>query len=101
MSNLKWILLGGLAVALLTPKSGKELREDTKNLLDKVIEDIKNLSPEDLAKVFGEKVDLVKSYVANIDFSKMKDNLTEAILNKKDEVAALVRKRETEKNIEM
>ncbi len=95
MSNLKWILLGGVAVALLTPKTGKELRNDSKKAVENLVEDIKNLSAEDMKRIFGEKVDLVKSYVTNLDFSKMKDTITEVILNKKDEITEIVKNKKT------
>ena len=68
-------LLGAAAVALLTPKSGKEMQ---KELLQKVVDvqtKIKDLEVEDVKEAFVTKLDEIKELVNNFDWELSKADL--------------------------
>ncbi len=94
MSKLKWFILGGVAAAYLSPKSGKELRDNTKQLLERTLVDIKNLTPEELKLVFGDKFEMVKEYIETFDANHLKEKVSKVILDNREVVKNLLTNKE-------
>ncbi len=68
-------LLGAAAVALLTPKSGKEMQNELLQKVDDIQTKIKDLEVEDVKEAFVTKLDEIKELVNNFDWELSKADL--------------------------
>ena len=68
-------LLGAAAVALLTPKSGKEMQNELLQKVDDLQTKIKDLEVEDVKEAFVTKLDEIKELVNNFDWELSKADL--------------------------
>ena len=68
-------LLGAAAVALLTPKSGKEMQNELLQKVDDLQTKIKDLEVEDVKEAFVTKLDEIKEIVNNFDWELSKADL--------------------------
>ncbi|MGL4337801.1 MAG: YtxH domain-containing protein [Turicibacter sp.] len=68
-------LLGAGAVALLTPKSGKDMQNDIMKTVDDVQAKIKDLDVDEVKEQFLNKLDEVKSLVSEFDWEASKAEL--------------------------
>ena len=68
-------LLGAAAVALLTPKSGKEMQNELLQKVDDLQTKIKDLEVEDVKEAFVTKLDEIKDLVNNFDWELSKADL--------------------------
>lgn len=68
-------LLGAAAVALLTPKSGKEMQNELLQKVDDLQRKIKDLEVEDVKEAFVTKLDEIKELVNNFDWELSKADL--------------------------
>lgn len=68
-------LLGAAAVALLTPKSGKEMQKDLLKKVDELQTKIKEIEVEDVKQSFVDKLEEVKELVNNFDWEASKSEL--------------------------
>lgn len=68
-------LLGAAAVALLTPKSGKEMQNELLQKVDDLQTKIKDLEVEDVKEAFVTKLDEVKELINNFDWELSKADL--------------------------
>ena len=67
--------LGAAAVALLTPKSGKEMQNELLQKVDDLQTKIKDLEVEDVKEAFVAKLDEIKEVVNNFDWESSKADL--------------------------
>ncbi len=63
-------LVGAGLGVLFAPKSGKETRKDLKKKLDKVVEDVKNIDPEDVKDSIIKKVNELEKELKELDKEK-------------------------------
>ena len=68
-------LLGAAAVALLTPKSGKEMQNELLQKVDDIQTKIKDLEVEDVKEAFVTKLDEIIELVNNFDWELSKADL--------------------------
>lgn len=68
-------LLGAAAVALLTPKSGKEMQNELLQKVDDLQTKIKDLEVEDVKEAFVTKLDEIKELINNFDWELSKADL--------------------------
>ena len=68
-------LLGAAAVALLTPKSGKEMQNELLQKVDDIQTKIKDLEVEDVKEAFVTKLDEIKELINNFDWELSKADL--------------------------
>ena len=68
-------LLGAAAVALLTPKSGKEMQNELLQKVDDIQTKIKDLEVEDVKEAFVTKLDEIKELFNNFDWELSKADL--------------------------
>ena len=68
-------LMGAAAVALLTPKSGKEMQNELLQKVDDLQTKIKDLEVEDVKEAFVTKLDEIKELVNNFDWELSKADL--------------------------
>ena len=68
-------LLGAAAVALLTPKSGKEMQNELLQKVDDLQTKIKDFEVEDVKEAFVTKLDEIKELVNNFDWELSKADL--------------------------
>ena len=67
--------LGAAAVALLTPKSGKEMQKELLQKVDDIQTRIKELEVEEVKAAFVTKLDEIKEVVNNFDWEVSKSEI--------------------------
>lgn len=60
----------GLGI-LLAPKSGKETREDLKKMLERFVDEVKNIDVNEVKDEFLKKVDEIKNEIEDLDKEKV------------------------------
>lgn len=79
-------LLGAAAVALLTPKSGKEMQKDLLKTIDDVQTKIKEIEVEEVKQSFIAKLEEVKELVDNFDWEASKADLENKVNDLKEKL---------------
>lgn len=79
-------LLGAAAVALLTPKSGKEMQKELLNKVDEIQNKIKDIEIEDVKQSFTAKLDEIKDLVNNFDWESSKAELESKVNDVKEKL---------------
>lgn len=82
---IKGAIVGGLAVAFLTPKTGEEMRRDALVKLDELKEKAKNINVEDVRDSIFAKIDELKEFIT----TSKKEDIIERIF---EELKALFEK---------
>ena len=85
-------LLGAAAVALLTPKSGKEMQKELLQKVDDVQTKIKDLEVEDVKEAFVTKLDEIKELINNFDWELSKADLEEKVNDVKAKLNEMVQR---------
>ena len=67
--------LGAAAVALLTPKSGKEMQKELLKKADDIQTKLKDVEVEDVKEAFVNKLDEIKDAINNFDLESSKADL--------------------------
>ena len=75
---------------LLAPKKGSETREDLKNKLDDLLNQIKNIDVDDVRKEFNKKVEEIKLELSDLDKEKVLDIAKEKGQDLKEKAQDLV-----------
>ena len=74
-SGLGKFLVGmGIGVGLgilFAPKSGKETREDLKKMLEKLVDEVKNIDVKEVKDEFLKKVEEIKNEIEDLDKEKV------------------------------
>ena len=73
----------GLGV-LFAPKKGSETREDLKNKLDDLLNQVKNIDIDDVRKEFNKKVEEIKLELSDLDKEKVFDIAKEKVRDLKE-----------------
>ena len=60
----------GLGI-LFAPKSGKETREDLKKMLEKLVDEVKNIDVKEVKDEFLKKVEEIKNEIEDLDKEKV------------------------------
>ena len=79
-------LMGAAAVALLTPKSGKEMQKELLNKVDEIQNKIKDIEIEDVKQSFTAKLDEIKDLVNNFDWESSKAELESKVNDVKEKL---------------
>ena len=79
----------GLGV-LFAPKKGSETREDLKNKLDDLLNQVKNIDIDDVRKEFNKKVEEIKLELSDLDKEKVFDIAKEKGQDLKEKAQDLV-----------
>lgn len=87
----------GLGI-LLAPKSGKETREDLKRMLEKFVNEVKNIDLNEVKDEFLKKVDEIKHEIEDLDkekIAKIAKEKGEALKKKASELVELAKEKGT------
>ncbi|MCI6265725.1 MAG: YtxH domain-containing protein [Erysipelotrichaceae bacterium] len=87
----------GLGI-LLAPKSGKETREDLKKMLEKFVEEVKNIDVNEVKDEFLKKVDEIKTEIEELDkekVAKIAKEKAEDLKKKANELVELAKEKGT------
>lgn len=76
---LKGAVVGGLAVAFLTPKTGEEMREYAGEKLDELKEKAKNIDIDEVRQTLYDKIDDLKHFIQNASKDDIIDKVFEEI----------------------
>ena len=79
----------GLGI-LFAPKKGSETREDLKNKLDDLLNQVKNIDIDDVRKEFNKKVEEIKLELSDLDKEKVFDIAKEKGQDLKEKAQDLV-----------
>ena len=82
--------LGAGLGLLFAPKKGSDMREDLKNQLDKLLNQIKDIDTEEVKKEFDKRVNEIKDDLNDLDKEKVLDLAKEKALVLKDKAEDLV-----------
>jgi gas vesicle protein len=83
---LKGAVIGGLAVALLTPKTGEEMREVASDKLDELKEKAKNINIDDVRNGIFDKIDELKQFIKTSSKEDIVNKIFEEIKNLYDKI---------------
>ena len=87
---LAGVLVGvGIGVCI-APKKGSETREDLKNKLDDLLNQVKNIDIDDVRKEFNKKVEEIKLELSDLDKEKVFDIAKEKGRDLKEKAQDLV-----------
>ena len=79
-------LAGAAAGVLLTPKNGKENREELKNKMGELLDKVKNINSNDLKNEFNKKITEIESEIKSLD----KEQVIEIAKKKSEEIKTKV-----------
>ncbi|HEY8364407.1 MAG TPA: YtxH domain-containing protein [Haloplasmataceae bacterium] len=87
---IKGVIVGGLAVAFLTPKTGDEMRKVAMDKLDELKEKAKNINVEDVRNSIFNKIDELKNYLTTSSKDEIINRIFEEIKHLYDKVKGLL-----------
>ena len=79
-------LAGAAAGVLLTPKNGKENREELKNKMGELLDKVKNINSNDLKNEFNKKIKEIEKEIKSLD----KEQVIEIAKKKSEEIKTKV-----------
>ncbi|MDF2699704.1 MAG: hypothetical protein K0Q49_1260 [Haloplasmataceae bacterium] len=83
---IKGAVVGGLAVALLTPKTGEEMRKIATQKLDELTEKAKNINVEEVRNSIFDKIEELRNYVKTSSKDEIINRIFEEIKNLYDKI---------------
>ena len=79
-------LAGAAAGVLLTPKSGKENREELKNKMGELLDKVKNINSNDVKNKFNKKIKEIEKEIKSLD----KEQVIEIAKKKSEDIKTKV-----------
>ena len=79
-------LAGAAAGVLLTPKSGKENREELKNKIGELLDKVKNINSNDVKNKFNKKIKEIEKEIKSLD----KEQVIEIAKKKSEDIKTKV-----------